>query len=120
MLASGLCGSDPIVGTMSANTMKLWNPRTFRPAVAEVARGFKNSVVYTLRHSHASALHYAGFTPAEAAARMGHGLDLHWKTYAHVVESISGKRFEGLEALITAARNDPKFRQSSATAGSGL
>ena len=55
----------------------------------------------TLRHSHASALHYAGFTPPEA---VGHGLPLHWKTYAHVIETLSGQRYPDLDALISAAR----------------
>jgi len=55
---------------------------------------------------------------AEAAARMRQGRDLHWRTYAHAVESISGQRFDGLDALIE-ARNDPKFRQSSIPAEAG-
>jgi hypothetical protein len=38
------------------------------------AAGRDGATLYTLRHSHASALHYAGFTPLEEAARMGYGL----------------------------------------------
>ena len=49
---------------------------------------------------------------------MRHGLDFHWRTHAHAVESISGQRFDGLDALIE-ARNDPKFRQSSIPAEAG-
>ena len=78
-----------------------------RPA-AEQATGRDDVTVYTLRHSHASALHYAGYTPPEAAARLGHGLDLHWRTYAHVVEQLRGRRYDGLDALLEAARADPR------------
>lgn len=94
---------EPIIGAMSANAMKLWARRVLCPA-ARAASGRDDATVYTLRHTHASALHYAGYTPPEAAARLGHGLDLHWRTYAHVVESLSGRRYDGLDALIAAAR----------------
>ena len=40
---------------------------------------------------------------------MGHGLALHWKTYAHVIETLSGQRYPDLDALITAARADLVF-----------
>jgi len=51
--------------------------------------------LYTLRHTHASLLHYAGFTAPEAAARMGHGLPVHWSRYAHIVNGQHGKRYDG-------------------------
>ena len=66
-----------------------------------------------LLHSHASALHYAGFTPVEAANRLGHGVGLHWRHYAHVIESMSGTRYDGLDALIASARADLMFARSS-------
>jgi integrase len=104
-LQAGRPGDDqPIIGPMTDNAMKLWSRRTRR--VGEASTGRADVTLYTLRHSHASALHYAGFTPPEAAVRMGHGLDLHWRTYAHVVDGLAGRRYDGLDALIAAARAD--------------
>lgn len=104
----------PIVGRMSANALRLWNTRRLRPAVeAASGRRIVDATVYTLRHSHASALHYSGFTLPEAARRMGHGGALHLRTYAHVIESVSGQRYDGLDALIAAARAQLVFPQSS-------
>jgi integrase len=108
--------ATPTIGPMTANALRLWGAKRLRSAVVAVVSSFDDASTYTLRHSHASALHYANHTPAEAAARMGHGLALHWKTYAHVIESITGKRYADLDALIEAARNDRVFRQSSAGA----
>jgi hypothetical protein len=67
----------------------------------------------SIRHSHASACHYAGFTIPEAARRLGHGAGLHVETYAHVVESISGTRYDDLDGLIEAARTYLMFPESS-------
>ena len=50
---------------------------------------------------------------------MGHGLDLHWRTYAHVIEAMSGKRYDDLDALITAARAELGFRGGSVAAQDG-
>lgn len=103
-LESGRPGEDqPIIGEMTANAMKLWGRRNL-PA------GLR---LYDLRHSHASALHYAGFTLPEAAKRLGHGATLHYATYAHVIEAISGERYGGLDALISAARAELRFPHSS-------
>ena len=68
---------------MSANAMKLWARRVLPAGVT----------LYTLRHTHASASHPAGFTTPEAARRLGHGPGLHIETYAHVIDSISGTRY---------------------------
>ena len=43
---------------------------------------------YTLRHSHASALHHCGFTVPRAAERMGHTTIVHLGTYAHVLDTM--------------------------------
>ena len=114
-LQSGRPGDDqPIVGEMTANALRLWGAKRLRPAVKAATNGrITDATLYTLRHSHASALHYAGFTPPEAADRVGHGLGLHWRTYAHVVAAISGTRYDGLDALIAAARAELEFRESS-------
>lgn len=103
----------PIVGPMSANALKLWGTKRLRPAVKAATAGrITNATVYTMRHSHASALHYCGFTVPEAARRMGHGAELHLRTYAHVIEALSGERYGNLDALIASAR---MFPQSSLT-----
>jgi integrase len=70
--------------------------------------------LYTLRHTHASMLHYANFTAPEAAERMGHSAVVHVGTSAHVIRPLTGRRYDGLDALIEAARNELMFRQSSA------
>ena len=59
-LESGRPGdSEPIVGPMTQNAMKLWGSRVLRPAI-KTATGREDASLYTLRHTHASALHYAG------------------------------------------------------------
>jgi integrase len=113
-LESGRPADDePIIGPMSPNAMKLWGRRHLPAGVR----------LYDLRHAHASALHYCGFTVPEAARRLGHGPGLHVETYAHAIDSMTGTPYDGLDALIAAARTelaDEKvplvFRQSSARA----
>ena len=77
------------------------------------------STLYMLRHTHASALHYCGFTVPEAARRLGHGAALHVETHGHVLDSVRGQRFEDLDALIASARTDLMFPQSSPIASQG-
>ncbi len=63
--------------------------------------------VRTLRHSHASALHYADFTVPAAARRMGHSGAVHLNTYAHVIDALDGKsKYADLDALIVAAQSE--------------
>jgi hypothetical protein len=118
-LQSGRPGeNEPIVGAMSANALRLWGAKRLRPAIAAATGGrIEDASTYSLRHAHASALHYCGFTVPEAARRMGHGGALHLRTYAHVIDSISGERYADLDALIAAARSELVFRQSSVAAG---
>ncbi len=84
--------------------MKMWGPSVLRPTAKAATGGREDINLYALRHSHASALHYSGFTVPEAARRLGHGPVLHVETYAHVIDAIHGQRFDGLDALIAAAR----------------
>jgi integrase len=106
-LQAGRPGDDqPIIGDMTANAMKMWSRRTLRAAAKAATGGREDVTLYTLRHTHASALHYAGFTVPEAARRMGHGAGLHVETYAHVIDGLNGRRYDGLDALIAAARAD--------------
>ena len=107
---------EPIIGQMTANALRLMGAKRLRAAVdAATGGGIADATTYTLRHSHASALHYSGFTVPEAARRMGHGGALHLRTYAHVIDSISGQRYADLDALIAAARS-VEFPQSSLNA----
>ena len=71
--------------------------------------------LYTLRHSHASACHYAGLTIPEAARRLGHGPGLHVETYAHVIDRMTGTRHDDLDQLIRAARAELEFPAGSPT-----
>jgi integrase len=114
-LQSGVpADTEPIVGAMTANALRLWGAKPLRRAVKAATGGrIEDATVYTLRHTHASALHYCGFTVPEAASRLGHGGALHLRTYAHVIESISGERYAGPDALIAAARARLEFPQSS-------
>jgi integrase len=76
-------GNEPIIGAMTPNAMKLWGRRVLRPAAKAATDGREDVTLYTLRHTQASACHYAGFTIPEAARRLGHGPGLHVETYAH-------------------------------------
>lgn len=102
-LASGGRDEDPIVGELGEAGLRIWVYQHLKPVVAKVA-GRDDVTAYTLRHTHASALHYAGWTVPEAARRMGHGPALHVQTYAHVIDAVKGKRYADLDALIAAAR----------------
>jgi integrase len=120
-LQAGRPGDDePIIGAMTQNAMKLWGRRVLRSAAKTATGGREDVTLYTLRHSHASALHYlTGFTIPEAARRLGHGAGLRVETYAHVIDAIQGKRYADLDGLFAAAREDPMFAICSpAAAGS--
>jgi integrase len=108
-LESGGRGADPIVGEMTDNALRLWGYKRLRPAVAEVTGGrVADATTYTLRHSHASALHYVStLTVPDICRRLGHSQQTHFLHYAHVIEAISGQRYDGLDALIEAARCAP-------------
>jgi integrase len=94
---------DPIIGEMSQNAMRLWARRALPEGVT----------LYRLRHTHASMLHYCGFTLPAAARRMGHGAQLHLRTYAHVIDALGAARYADLDTLITAVRAELRFPRSS-------
>ena len=74
------------------------------PARREVTVGrIAKASTYPLRHSHASALHYAGFTVPEAAGRMGHTQQTHVLHYAHVLAMGRTERYAGLDELYAAS-----------------
>jgi integrase len=88
--------------------MKAIGARKIGPAAGRVT-GRGDVSIYTLRHSHASALHYAGWTVPAAARRLGHGPALQVTHYAHVIDALDGgPHFADLDALIAAARAEPR------------
>lgn len=96
-LESGGRGPEPIIGPMTPNAMKLWARRHLPPGVR----------LYDLRHSHASALHYVStLSIPEICRRLGHSQQTHFLHYAHVIDALSGERYEDLDQLIGAARGD--------------
>jgi integrase len=105
-LESGGRGDTPIIGdTMTADALKKWCWRNLPDDVW----------LYRLRHTHASVLHYCGFPLPDAADRMGHSIKVHAETYAHVIRQARRQRWDSLDEAILAARNDPMFRQCSAS-----
>ena len=103
-LESGGRGKDRIV-PMTNQALKLWGTRTLRKRIREVTGGrIEKGSTYTLRHTHASALHYAAFTLPEAARRMGHKPETHLRHYAHVLAMLPEERYPSLDALYAAAR----------------
>jgi integrase len=110
-LESGGRGVDPIIGRIGESGLKSWAWKHFIPAAAKLGRD--DVTLYTLRHSHASACHYCGFTVPEAARRMGHSPQLHVVTYAHAIDAIKGKRYADLDALIDAARLELRGKEAT-------
>lgn len=102
-LASGGRDDDLIVGPLSEEALRQWAYQHLQPAAKRLT-GRADVVTYTLRHSHASALHYASYTVPEAAERMGHSAVKHLDTYAHPIKALGGQRYADLDALIAAAR----------------
>lgn len=105
--------SAPIV-TLGVRNLYEHNGRLQRFALDVIGRD--DLTLYTLRHSHASALHYAGFTVPEAARRMGHSSVVHLRHYAHVIDALGRERYPDLDALIVAARKpaaSERFRLGS-------
>jgi integrase len=90
--------------------MSTYNLKRIGAKLGRAARdliGRDDVTLYSLRHTHASALHYAGFTVPAAARRLGHGPALHVTTYAHVIDALDGQpHYADLDALIAAARAD--------------
>jgi integrase len=107
-LQSGGRGAEPIIGDMTPNALRLWGAKRLRPAVSAATDGrITDATVYTLRHSHASACHYvSALTVPEICRRLGHSQQTHFLHYAHVIEAISGMRYDDLDALIEAARSN--------------
>ena len=73
--------------------------------------------LYTLRHSHASVLHYCGWTVPDAAERLWHSAVVHVGVYAHPIKVIGARRYRDLDDLIAKARGDLECPQSAPSNG---
>jgi integrase len=103
-----LTADEPIIGPTTKHAMVQWAIKRLTPAT-RAACGRDDLTTYTLRHSHASALHYAGYTVPSAARRLGHSPAVHIGYYAHVIDALEGKpHHDDLDALIAAARAELK------------
>ena len=102
-LQSGGRGDEPIIGPLTASGLASWGEDHFKPLALEVT-GRSDVSLYTLRHTHASALHYCGWTVPDAAARMGHSGIVHLRTYAHPMAQLSARRWPDVDSLIADAR----------------
>jgi integrase len=105
-LESGGRGSDPIVGEMTPNALKLWNARRLRPAVKKATKGrIDDATAMLLRHSHASACHYVStLSVPQILRRLGHGHQAHYQHYAHIIDALDGQRYDSLDALVDQSR----------------
>lgn len=106
-LESGGRGDEPIVGPMTKHAMVQWGIDHLAPA-AKRACGREDVTAYTLRHSHASALHYVeGWTIPKILKRLGHSSQVHFLHYGHVIDAAEDKpRHASLDALFASAREE--------------
>jgi integrase len=119
-IRSGGRGPDPIVGPMTAYALKRWGMGMLRRHVERITDGrVTDATTYTLRHSHASALHHvAGYNVPTAAERLGHTQQTHIKHYTHVLAAIRGERYDSLDALIEDAQARARDAQLGERLGS--
>src|SRR5213596_1531230 len=108
-------GGEPIIGPLGSDGLRLWAYKRLDPA-AHRATGRDDVTLYTLRHTHASALHYCNdYTLPRILKRLGHSAPVHFQHYAHIVDAAEGRpHHASLDALIEQARAQLVFRQSSA------
>jgi integrase len=79
-----------------------WRRRQFDSAVERA--GLERTRPYDLRHSYASLMVQAGYSPVELAAELGHSPTLTLSTYAHVFSEFARGERVRPEAAILAAR----------------
>lgn len=70
----------------SKTALDNWRNRIFIPAAA--AAGIR-ATPYTLRHSFASLLIHAGWSPAAVAQAMRHSVEMTLRTYSHVIQDFA-------------------------------
>ncbi len=83
---------------------KNWQSRWFRRATNDL--GIATTRPYDLRHSFASLHLQAGLPPLQVAAQMGHGPDVLYKHYAHIIEDFRGVAAIDPEREIRIARGE--------------
>ncbi len=112
-MQSGGRGSEPIIGEMTENGLKLW-ARRHLPAGVRVTD-------LRCRRRRPPRHHATAFSLAGILRRLGHKQQVHFQHYATVIDEIeeTGARYASLDALLEAARNDLVFRQCSASASDG-
>ena len=88
-------------GTWTGTDYRNWRRRRFDPAV-ERSR-LDRTRPYDLRHSYASLMIQAGYSPVELAAELGHSPTLTLNTYAHLFSEFArGERVRPEEAILAA------------------
>jgi integrase len=104
-------GDELIVGPMTKHAMAQWSLKQLAPVVKRVC-GREDVTAHTLRHSHASALHYCDdHTLPRILKRLGHSAPVHFQHYAHMIDAAEGKpHHASLDAMITAARQELETR----------
>lgn len=105
-LQSGGRDDQPILGALNEDALRTWADRCLGTTARRVLgrRAGRGVTLYTLRHTHASTLHYCGWTVPDAAARMGHSPVVHMEVYAHPIQQIGSQRWRDLDDLIGEAR----------------
>jgi len=110
--ASGQPGEDaPIApradgGWWTSTDYRNWRRRRFDPAVER--SGLQRTRPYDLRHSYASLMIQAGYSPVEVAAELGHSPTLTLNTYAHVFSEFArGERLRPEIAILAARKAGP-------------
>jgi len=106
-----MCGADNTVfarrdlGPLTPVDYRNWRRRRFEPACHAANLGATRP--YDLRHSFASLMIQAGYSPVELAAELGHSPTLTLNTYAHLFSEFSrGSRVDP-EQVIASARRPP-------------
>jgi integrase len=89
-----------------------WRKRVWQPACAKIGLGqltleprrYVGPRPYDLRHSAASLALAAGTSPLEVADMLGHGPQVLFSTYAHVIAELRGQAPASADERISAAR----------------
>ncbi len=89
-------------GTWNGTDYRNWRRRRFDPAVER--SGLDRTRPYDLRHSYASLMIQAGYSPVELAAELGHSPTLTLNTYAHLFSEFARGERVRPEDVIRAAR----------------
>ncbi len=84
-----------------------WRRRHFDPATAALGR--EGIRPYDLRHSFASLMIQAGYSPVELAAELGHSPTLTLDTYAHLFSEFArGERIDPVSEILRARTSNPE------------